>query len=208
MLFFIFFLCMAVPVFIKAAKVATAASANTDYAKKLTIACHSAIQTIKLSSFEDGDVAWGTEDARNTSVNTLFFFFSANLGSEANDNRIRINVPIVLMVDENGYYIDSHTQIGSTLNNSDQISSIYTWTATDSGYVMSMRLDNTITMTCPDGTGYSGKYNTVKTKMSANGQGAGTALIDSYYNGAGQVTKEEFIIQDIKSKLEYFINQE
>ena len=175
MIFYIFFVSLAVIIFLQIDQVTYSKETNTEYGSKLTAATHSAISSIDASKFIDGQYLWSDSTSRKDTMDTFYHALSMSFDLATSDNRIQISTPVVLFIDTDGYYI-GYNALFEAENISDaskinqftdnlQVTELIPWTLNKSGYTIRYYLNDYIKVTTPASKVYRGSRTDVAYQM-------------------------------------------
>lgn len=228
-LFFSFFLVL----FVQADQITVSQRNNRQYTQKLTSAAHSAMQSAVLlgddGSMKEGDI-FSSAAARNSMADHFFYALSDNFHlSTVSSKNIRVFVPVLLMVDNSGYYIgynalfdkDSMASPENAFSEPMQVSEEYTFAEQVGDYKVRYFLDNSkVEVTTPQGKVFSGQRaageDSVLNLLSEDirkrgGNPESTDVIrlirdDGSYGESFEERRETLIVHQINTELAEYIN--
>lgn len=207
-----------------------AAVKNNQYQNYLTTATYDASKTMQ-QSMTDG-IAMPTEADRKKVVKTFFNSLAMDFGYTTTEdmNRLHVYVPVVALIDTDGYYIVYNYEGKVTSEDGSEsvhkllsvITSINTWATNLSGdkgtYAVRYYLGHKVSVITPDGDEYTGEQEEVLKELnqysSADADKFKTELgfrEDPKASSDAMKTFESkrnmVIIQETEEKIEYYINQ-
>ena len=206
---------------------------NTEYTNRLSSACHAGVQAAEAEASEltkSGITGiWGRKDMREKSL--LAFSRTLDYGfllSDSTDNDMEIQVPLIMLVDNDGFYMttnalfDPNASAGgaadevyrSSFQNESQNGEIRTWAeGIGAGGTWTVRycLNDYLFLVSPSGRIYQGFRtdadfrNEVEHDHDAIGDTVLSHFLwaDTDYNRH----KTDKIIEDIRTNLQYFANE-
>lgn len=192
------------------ADIQTAASVkNSQYTNYLTSATYDAVKEMKKST--DGTVMMPDSSSREKVINTFFNSLAMDFGYDTTEDMTKLKsyVPVVVMVDNNGYYIGYNHQYLDAEGNThlkSVITDLNTWSTTSGNYIVRYFLGTKVNVTDLNTMKfYSGTYDEVYDKLSKP-----TALKELGFDSESSFTKRrnEIIIPKIQDTVEYFINNQ
>lgn len=198
--------------------------ASNEYSAKLTAACEDAIKTINTENIEKNSL-WGEVSERTKTLDTFYttLRMGFNVKNTNQDNELKVYIPVVCLIDLDGYYIsynsafDDSGQIVRLASDEDSyaedsqtmtVSPLNTWTDSVDGYIVRFFLNDYIEITKGTVT-YAGKRPEVLKKVSkaeTNSIDTLKKLLsqDDYYD----IYRSELITDEINKNIEYYINQQ
>ena len=182
LIFYIILFSVLVTSFIRQDKTDISAITSTEYSSRLTAAAHSAMQSANTDKLSLGTAIWDTKEEREKALNTFYTALSQSFLQEADDSLLRTAIPVVVLIDEDGYYINYNVLFDD--NNIDpnysaesflqegnegmsQTGSINTWAEhigpgadplapSQDSWVVRYTLSDYVWVTAPDGKFYEG----------------------------------------------------
>lgn len=182
-------------------RTAIAEEAGTEYSNMLITATFDSLTQTKMSkegqAFSDPAIRKETIEKFYKSLEVSF-----NTNGSADMNAlVRLKVPVIALVDTNGFYIYYNEYY--TDNNGDYLyktieTPIQTWTLNDGNYICRFNLNDTISVYDKStGASHEGNYNDVRAK---------TSLTCFYGEEDFKEVKINTIIGSINDTVEYYIN--
>ena len=189
---------------------------NRQYTKYLTSATTDAASEMVTEAKEA--VVMPYKSSRERVVNTFFSSLAVNFGYDTGEDltKLRMYVPVVCMIDTDGYYIaynkDFITPDGVPSLES-AITTINTWSNSTAHIIIRYYLGNKVDVTFNDNKFFTGKYSEIYNevlKQYGNSSVYVTELKSLGFNDRYEFERirNETIIQDIQDKVEYYINNQ
>jgi hypothetical protein len=194
---------------------------NTQYTEYLTSATYDAAKKMKDGS--NGEAVMPQKSDREKVVNTFFNSLALNFGYDTDEDMEKLHtyVPVLVLVDNDGYYLcynNNHKKDNVNYLQS-VITDINTWSAETKDQTMLVRyyLGNKVDVTFLKAGTYGGKtynvgdfisgtYDEIYKKID-NGSNPNDLTSLGFNNASTFIKKRnELIIPDIQSKVEYYIN--
>ncbi len=226
LLFYIVFIAYITVSFLRSDKVDKAGVDNIEYANKLTAACHSAIDSADMGSLTGSGKTrrglWTDLQKRKEVLDTFYRTLGLNFMRHTEDDDLRIAVPITILIDNDGYYINYNAlfnkdEVGSDLNEYEevnQLSSIMTWAEDIYGYNIRYCLDDYIYVTTPAGARYEGSRSKVIQNLIEEEGISPTSNLILYLKGNTELNhrkyldhKADLIVDSIQKTLQYYVNE-
>lgn len=147
-------------------KVAQYGNTSVGYAAKLQSACYDAAKTINMSYVRNSSGAWDSPSARNLTLDIFYKSLALNLNmDEAGRNEIAEMTPIVVLIDNGGFYVSysacfdayENTKIPISADGHSVISGLNTYSETYAGVTVHFYLTDYVEIILPDGCYLSGK---------------------------------------------------
>ncbi len=197
----------------------TAASIkNRQYTSYLASATTDAASEMAAETKESNTLPYKT--SREKVVNTFFSSLAINFGYDTKEDmtKLRMYVPVVAMIDTDGYYISYNKDFRSAdgvPSLESAITTINTWTAVKPHLTVRYYLGNKVDITTNNGKFFSDTYTNVYNEILKLNKYGGYAVYKSELEALGFNDKDKFehlrnetIIQDIQDKVEYYINNQ
>ncbi len=208
-------------IFIQTDIIDIAGISNTEYSTKLTAASHSGVNAVDMSELSVKGTVWDSERNRRASLDAFYTSLESSFQQNRNEDNVKVSVPLVLLIDTNGYYINylATANAGDLLNDVkdykslNQITDINTWSANIGGSTLRFTLNDYVYVTTSSGIQYEGDKSQVASDLIAD---SGTSdltsfLSDSSYKCSGltfEEMKKKSIIDETTETIEYYINQQ
>lgn len=183
-------------------KTSLAGNNNTKYTNMLITACHDAAKHIHFST--TSQTTMETTDKRNDVIDAFYKSLSLSLNiPDTEENRIRmlLRVPVICLIDINGYYIyyndyyltDTNEELFKTIE-----TPINTWSYQEINYICQFTLSDYVTVINKDtGHTYSGNYDKVYIETQL-------PVLKDYETF--EQTRNKTVVESINSTLSYYIN--
>lgn len=202
-----------------------AAIKNSQYQNYLTTATYDAAKEMHQSMVDN--IALPEEKDREKVIKTFFNSLAMDFGYTTNEdmNRLHLYVPVVALIDTNGYYIAYNYEGKDPDTNEHKlfsvITSINTWTTNLSGekgtYIVRYYLGHLVSVITPDGDEFYGSQEDVLSNLS----GYSSVDADKFKTELGftetpnetdalnlyDSKRNSVIIMETEEKIEYYINQ-
>ncbi len=212
--FLLIFVCLISVVFFHTDMIFAVNTGNIEYGTKIKSSCYSAIKVAQVDSMSG--TLWDTQAKRDLTLNTFYDVLLRNFNAEntyIDKNMIELRVPIVMLIDTNGYYINRNTS--KDLNElSDPgattdfklMSSYNAWSKGYGDYIVQFYLNNYVSVTTSQGVVYEGDRYEVVEKMNQAGLNLSSLSILSLSESRFLEEKNSIIITETNQTLESFIN--
>lgn len=227
--FMIIFVALMIPAFIRSDRTTHSLRMNTQQGTKLTAAAHSAIQEADPKGLMMAEYIWTKEEYRERALEAFFKSLSSSYLKDSNNENLRVSVPFILLIDVDGYYINSNALFDWTsikdltkrndFSNPMQMGTLMAWGEEIYGYHIRYYLNDYVEVT-KTGTNktYKGDRHEIALKLSNEGE---TGDIIHYLDGSMKTTahggevigetykvhREEFITAGIEETIRNYINQ-
>ena len=186
---------------------------NSQYASYLAAATHDAAKEIQSET--TGNVSMPTVSDRERVANTFYNSLKLDFGytTEEDMQKLHIYVPVLAMIDSDGYYICFNQQYADETGHmavTESITPINTWTKQSGNYIARYYLGNNLDVTETGDTSqmYSGAYDFVYEQLKDSADADALASLGLTGKEEDfQEAKRSVIIEDIQQKIEYYINQ-
>lgn len=212
-------LCLGIIIFINVDITQKVNTQNTEYANKLTAACHDAAKTMNTENIEQYGCVWNDKDDLNDTL-TVFYnslVYSFNWDTAGRVDEMALYTPVVCMIDINGYYISHNVvfntsgtvTIPSDADKRNGLTGLNTWTKNYGGINLRYFLNDNVEVYASDGSVYSGNridvYKLLQEKLPGGAEVTNLAFLinDTQFNQ----NKNELIVREINKACEYYINR-
>ncbi len=209
-----------------------AAIATEEYTTKLTAACEDAIKATNLENVEKNSL-WSENSERNKTLSVFYttLRMGFNTRNTHSKDEIKAYVPVVCLIDLDGYYISYNSAFDDDGNvvtregvNTDEaysqtmtVSPLNTWTSMVDNFIVQFYLNNYIKLTDTHGTNagnvYYGLRSEVYKKIKKNSEKDTTRVYtnilkllndDKFFDE----TRADLITDEINTNITYYINNE
>ena len=186
---------------------------NSQYSSYLAAATHDSAK--EMQSETTGQVSMPATSDRERVANAFFDSLKLDFGyiTEEDMQKLHVYVPVLAMIDSDGYYICFNQQYADETGHmavTESITPINTWTKQSGNYVVRYYLGGNIDLTDTSDSGkmYSGEYGDVYNQVKDDGDA--DALSELGLNGNESdflEVKRSVILDDLQQKIEYYINK-
>lgn len=212
--FLLIFVCLISFVFFHTDIISAVNTGNIEYGTKIKSSCYSAIKATQVDSMYG--TLWDTQAKRDQTLKTFYDVLLLNFNAEntyVDKNMIKLRVPIVMLIDTNGYYINRNTssnltELSEPSETSDfkVITSYNAWSKGYGDYIVQFYLNNYVSVTTSQGVVYEGDRYEVAEKMNNAGLDISPLSILSLSESSFLEEKNSIIITETNQTLESFIN--
>ena len=212
--FLLIFICLISFVFFHTDMISSVNNGNIEYGNKIKASCYSAIKATQVDSMTG--TVWDTEAKRDLTLKTFYHVLLQNFNTEntyIDKNMVELRVPIVMLIDTNGYYINRNTSSNLTelsepgeTSDFKVMTSYNAWAKGYGDYVVQFYLNSYVSVTTPQGVVYEGdRYEVVK---EMNNAGLDVSPVSILSSGESRFLEEKnnAIITETNQTLESFIN--
>lgn len=197
---------------------------NTEYANKLSSACYAGVQAVdnKNKSLVTGGYTgiWNKKQDRDESLNAFYRTLDYSfLLSDSTDDEIEVSVPIVVLVDNDGYYLTSDPLFDDArysyaekrkFNNEGQRSEFKTWAGpAKSGWIIRYCLNDYIFLISPKGRLYEGLRTDTDLGNEIRSDSNYTTELGNFLWSDPKYEENKIIkiIDDIQTEMQYYANE-
>lgn len=193
----------------------TTSVTNTEYANALTSATLDAAKTIKTENYRSNKGCWRTTDDIDMTLSVFYKNLSRNfaINPEIGENAMKDKVPIVMLIDVDGFYLSynavfdeyGNTVVPASYSELNTVSDIYTWTENLGASSIRYYLTDYIDVVAANNITYSGQREEV-IKLLTN-DGVFTSEL-SFLNNASKFEeyKSVAIAKRCEETFNYYIN--
>lgn len=186
---------------------------NSQYSSYLAAATHDAAKEMQAET--TGQVSIPTASDRERVANAFFNSLKLDFGytTEEDMQKLHVYVPVLAMIDSDGYYICFNQQYADEAGHiavTESITPINTWTKKSGNYIARYYLGSNIDVTQSGDSAkmYSGTYSDVYNQLKDSTDADDLAELGLTGNEEDFLeVKRNVILEDLQQKIEYYINK-